>query len=63
VDGLEASAWEHGDEAWVRLTDGGQSVRFELVKATPIEQAQFLAPDTEWRIASGLRPLIPKQEA
>ena len=63
VDSLEASASMDGRRAWVRLTDGGQSVRFELVKASPVEQAQFLAPDTEWRIAGGLRPLIPKQEA
>jgi hypothetical protein len=63
VDRLEATATMDGDRASVRLTDGGQSVRFELVKATPVEQAHFLAPDTEWRIASGLRSLIPKEEA
>lgn len=63
VDRLAASAAVDGDRASVRLTSGGQSVRFELVKATSAEQAQFLAPDTEWRIAAGAVPLIPKQEA
>lgn len=63
VDRLAASATVDGDQASVRITTGGQSVRFELVKATTAEQAQFLAPDTEWRIATGALPLIPKQEA
>jgi hypothetical protein len=63
VDHLAASAAVDGDKASVRVTSGGQSVRFELVRATSAEQVQFLAPDTEWRIATGALPLIPKQEA
>jgi hypothetical protein len=63
VDHLAASAAVDGGRASVRLTSAGQSIRFELLKATSAEQAQFLAPDTEWRIAAGVVPLIPKQEA
>ena len=63
VDHLAASAAVDGGRASVRLTSGGQSIRFELVRATSAERAQFLAPDTEWRIAAGALPLIPKQEA
>jgi hypothetical protein len=50
---LTATSSIHGNRASVRVTKNGGSARFELVKATHSEQDQFLAPDTEWRIARG----------
>jgi hypothetical protein len=50
-----------GARATVRVTNNGHSAGFELVKATPVEQAQFLAPDTEWRIARGDLRVIPPE--
>lgn len=61
VDRLAASASVHGSRASVRLTKDGGSARFELVKATWAEHEQFLAPDTEWRIAAGGLRVIPPE--
>jgi hypothetical protein len=47
----------------VRLTSGGASVEFRLVKANFAEREQFEAPDTDWRIAGGELALIPPQRA
>jgi hypothetical protein len=62
VERLSASSSVSGDRASVRLTHAGHSASFELVKATPAETNEFLAPDTEWRIAGGALRLIPHQQ-
>ena len=62
VERLAASSSVDGDRASVRLTKNGDSVSFELVKATRSEQEQFLAPDTEWRIAGGELRVVPKEQ-
>ena len=56
---LAAHATVDGDRAYVRLQRGDLSVRFRLVKADAGEQEEFLPPNTEWRIASGVVALIP----
>jgi hypothetical protein len=61
VDRLSSTSSVHGDRASVRLAKNGDSARFELVKATQAEQEQFLAPDTEWRIARGGLRVIPPE--
>ena len=61
VERLGASSSVDGDRASVRITKNGDSARFELVKATHSEQGQFLAPDTEWRIARGGLRVIPPE--
>jgi hypothetical protein len=63
VEGLAASSSVRGNQARVRLTTGGASVEFRLVKADFAEQEQFEAPDTKWRIAGGELALIPPQRA
>jgi hypothetical protein len=63
VEGLAASSSVHGDRARVRLTSGGASVEFRLVKADFAEREQFEAPDTDWRIAAGELALIPPQRS
>jgi hypothetical protein len=63
IDRLTARAKVHGRRAWVRLSRGSGSVEFRLVKADPHEERQFLAPDTNWRIAGGALPLIPPERA
>jgi hypothetical protein len=62
VESLGASASVDGDRASVRLTKNGDSARFELAKATRAEREQFLAPDTEWRIAGGGLRVIPPEQ-
>lgn len=63
IEGLSAQSRVHGRGAWVQLSRGGDSVVFRLVKANAHEEEQFLAPDTDWRIAGGALPLIPRQRA
>jgi hypothetical protein len=53
VERLAAHSSVDGGRASVQITKNGDSARFELAKATRSEQEQFLAPDTEWRIAGG----------
>ena len=53
IDRLPARSNARGDRAWVRVGRGGDAVEFRLVKANAREKAQFLAPDTSWRIAAG----------
>jgi hypothetical protein len=62
VERLAASASVRGDRARVRLSTNGDSAAFELVKATPAETSEFLAPDTEWRIAGGALRVVPPQQ-
>jgi hypothetical protein len=61
VERLAASSSVDGDRASVRVTKNGDSAGFELVKATHSEQQQFLAPDTEWRIAGGGLRVVPPE--
>jgi hypothetical protein len=63
IEGLTARSRVRGRRAWVRLTRGRDSVEFRLVKANTHEENQFLAPDTNWRIARGGLPLIPPERA
>jgi hypothetical protein len=63
VEGLAASSSVRGNRARVRLTSGGTSIEFRLVKADFAEREQFEAPDTDWRIARGELALIPPQRA
>jgi hypothetical protein len=62
LEGLAANASVRGNRATVRLTKNGGSAVFELVKATPAETNQFLAPDTEWRIAGGGLRVVPPEQ-
>jgi hypothetical protein len=62
IEHLDSSASVSGSRASVRLSKDGDGARFLLVKATPSEQHQFLAPDTEWRIAAGGLSVIPPEE-
>jgi hypothetical protein len=59
VEALANLSSVDGDRAWVRLSRRGETVEFRLVKATAREKEQFLAPDTEWRIARGGISVIP----
>jgi hypothetical protein len=59
VEALAAQSTVDGDRAWVRLSRGGENIEFRLVKAGSHEKQQFLAPDTEWRIARGGLSVIP----
>ncbi len=61
VERLAATSSVDGDRASVRVTKNGDSARFELAKATHSEQEQFLAPDSEWRIARGGLRVIPPE--
>jgi hypothetical protein len=61
VEQLASSASIRGDRASVRITKGSDSATFDLVKASRSEQEQFLAPDTEWRIARGALSAIPAE--
>jgi hypothetical protein len=63
VEALTARSSVHGDRAWVRLSRGGQSIHFLLVKASSHEEEEFLAPETDWRIARGALPLIPREQS
>jgi hypothetical protein len=63
VERLSAGSEVHGRRAWVRLSRGGESIEFRLVKADAREQDQFEAPDTGWRITRGALPLIPRERA
>jgi hypothetical protein len=63
VEGLAASSSVRGGRVRVKLTSGGASVEFRLVKADFAERGQFGAPDTGWRIAGGELALIPPQHA
>jgi hypothetical protein len=63
IEGLTARSKVRGSRAWVRLSRGRDSVEFRLVKANAHEENQFLAPDTNWRIARGALPLIPPERA
>jgi hypothetical protein len=60
VEVLAAQSSVDGDRARVRLSRGGESIEFRLVKANDREDEEFLAPDTEWRIARGALPLLPR---
>lgn len=62
VKRLAASSSVRGDRATVRLTKNGESAAFALVKATRTETNEFLAPDTEWRIAGGALRVVPPQQ-
>jgi hypothetical protein len=62
VKRLAARASVRGDRATVRLSRNGDSAAFELVKATPAETNEFLAPDTEWRIAGGALRVVPPEQ-
>ena len=53
IDRLPARSNVRGDRAWVQVGREGDAVEFRLVKANAHENAQFLAPDTNWRIAGG----------
>lgn len=63
VEGLAASSSVHGDRARVRLTSGGASLEFTLVKADSAEREEFQAPATDWRIAGGQLALIPSERS
>jgi hypothetical protein len=63
IEGVTARSKVRGRRAWVWLTRGRDSVEFRLVKADPHEGEQFLAPDTNWRIARGALALIPRERA
>jgi hypothetical protein len=63
IERLSARSEVRGRRAWVRLSRGGDNVAFRLIKANNHEEQQFLAPDTNWRIARGALPLIPPQGA
>jgi hypothetical protein len=60
VEQLPARVTRTGKRADVRLGSGKSSADFGLVTADRTEQNEFLAPDTEWRIARGALPLVPK---
>ena len=60
VNHLTADATVDGNRATVELSRGGDAVEFRLVKADFAEQEEFEAPDTEWRIAKGALPFIPR---
>jgi hypothetical protein len=59
VETLAAQSSVDGDRAWVRVSRGGESIEFRLVKAGSHEEEEFLAPRTEWRIARGGLSVIP----
>ena len=61
VEQLPARVTRAGKRADVLLGSGKSSADFRLVTADPAEQEEFLAPDTEWRIARGALPLVPNR--
>jgi hypothetical protein len=63
VEALAEQSSVDGDRAWVRLSRGGESIAFRLVKAKNHEKEQFLAPDTEWRIAQGGLSVVPHERS
>jgi hypothetical protein len=56
---VHASENVDGNHASVRLTRGGASIQFELVKATAAEKLDFNAPSTDWRIERGGLVMMP----
>jgi hypothetical protein len=63
VKSLAATSSVRGDRAEVRLQRGGATMRFALVRANAAERIEFAPPNTEWRIAGGVLPLIPVQRS